>query len=296
MPQNFGILTLATRKDYVKAIGLALSLMKSNPTVERAVACHPSIFPLLKDFYHYLIPEIAGLKGFAHKVYLDRYTPFKNTLFFDSDILVYRDVLTFIERWPKVPFSSCGIYVSDGFSSFGFDRRAIIKKLGKEKLVCIDGAGHSYFSLPDAVPVFERAREITNNYADYVGNIKYADEDVMNYVMTEMGIPPVQDIGDFFSRYCSIKSGTLNIDLNKPFCGFVEISSNRWFEPCMMHFAANEAPVSYFNFLRKMFKSNGVPVGQLFLPFYVDFFDTYIRPKIRFLKKLANSAVSRKPT
>lgn len=284
MSKEFGILTLATKTDYVKAIGLALSLMKSNPAVERAVACDPSIFPLLKDFYHYLIPEVKGLKGFAHKVYLDKYTPFKKTLFFDSDILVFRDVRPFLDQWPNVPFSSCGKYVVDGFSSFGFDRKAILEKLGKERLVCIDGAGHSVFVLPDAKLVFDRAREITDNYSQYVGNIKYADEDVMNYVMTEMDIPPAENVPEFFSRYLSIKRGTLKIDLIKPYCGFVEISLNRWYEPCMMHFAANEAPYNYFRFLRVLFSHKKVPVRLLVSPFMKDFFDTHLRPILRKLK------------
>lgn len=285
MSKEFGILTLATKNDYVKAIGLALSLMKSNPAVERAVACDPSIFPLLKDFYHHLIPEVKGLKGFAHKVYLDKYTPFKKTLFLDSDILVYRSVLPFVDKWPKVPFSSTGNYVTDGFSSFGFDRKAILEKLGKEKLVCIDGAGHSVFVLPDAVPVFDRAREITANYSHFVGNIKYADEDVMNYVMTEMGIPPALNVPEFFSRYLSIKSGTLKIDLSTPYCGFVEVSLGQWYEPCMMHFAANEAPVHYFRYLSVLYGSAGLSRLVLINPFFKDCFDTYMRPYLSRLKK-----------
>jgi len=78
---SFGFLTLATRADYLKAIGLSLSLEVSNPGVPRAVACSEDLFPLLEHYFDFLVPEVKGLKGFAHKVYLDVYTPFSKTMF-----------------------------------------------------------------------------------------------------------------------------------------------------------------------------------------------------------------------
>ena len=76
---SFGILTLATPSDYLKAIGLALSLKVSNPGVPLAVACHPRIKPLLAPHFDFVIDEQPDIRGFAHKVYLDYYTPFEKT-------------------------------------------------------------------------------------------------------------------------------------------------------------------------------------------------------------------------
>jgi hypothetical protein len=89
MPE-FGVLTLATDNDYLKAIGLALSLRVTNPAVPLAIACNASVAEKAGRFFDHVIPEQAGLRGFVHKVYLDRYSPFERTLFLDSDVLVFR--------------------------------------------------------------------------------------------------------------------------------------------------------------------------------------------------------------
>ena len=93
----FGILTLATPDDYRKAIGLALSLRVSNPGVPTAVACSPKLSTRLAPYFDRVIDEDPTLRGFVHKVHLDRYSPFDDTFFFDSDVLVFRDLK------PKVP-------------------------------------------------------------------------------------------------------------------------------------------------------------------------------------------------
>src|SRR6476659_3591148 len=95
----FGILTLATPNDYLKAIGLALSVRVSNPGVPIAVACSPRVMPLVKPYFDVVVEEKAGLRGFVHKVYLDQYSPFDETVFFDSDVLVFRSVLPYVAEW-----------------------------------------------------------------------------------------------------------------------------------------------------------------------------------------------------
>jgi len=79
---EFGFLTLATKNDYLKAIGLALSIRVSNPGVPIAIACSNKVRPLVEPYFDYVIEEQAGLRGFIHKVYLDIYSPFQNTVFF----------------------------------------------------------------------------------------------------------------------------------------------------------------------------------------------------------------------
>src|SRR5512139_505628 len=140
---SFGILTLATPNDYLKAIGLALSLKVSNPGVSLAVACHPVLRPLLAPHFDFVIDERPDIRGFAHKVYLDQYTPFDKTLFFDSDVLVFKPVAPFIHEWgDDAPYVATGRYVTGGSNAFGFDRDALLQRMGWKRLVCIDGAGH----------------------------------------------------------------------------------------------------------------------------------------------------------
>jgi len=261
MPE-FGVLTLATNSDYLKAIGLALSLRVTNPDVPLAIACSASVAEKAGRFFDHVIPEQAGLRGFVHKVYLDRYSPFERTLFLDSDVLVFKDLQPFVERWKGRAYCACGDYLSEGVSPFGLDRAMVLSKIGKDRLVFIDGAGHAYFEKPACVEVFETARKVTEHYRELAGAIRYADEDVMAIAMTMLGLSPAPD-QDFLARYLSARSGTMRMDATAGVCEFIAVTTGRPFAPCMVHFAANEAAVPYTRQLLALFKKFGVPTEGL---------------------------------
>jgi len=61
---EFGILTLATEKDYLKAIGLALSVRVSNPGVPIAVACSSKVQQLLNPYFDILVDDNPDLHAF----------------------------------------------------------------------------------------------------------------------------------------------------------------------------------------------------------------------------------------
>lgn len=287
---SFGILTLCTQDDYLKAIGLALSLKVSNPGVPLAVACNPPhLKPLLAPHFDFVIDQRPDVRGFAQKVHLDHYTPFDRTLFLDSDILVFKSVAPFIKEWGDVPYVATGRYVTGGFSSFKFDRNALLQRMGWGRMVCIDGAGHAYFCKPECETIFNRAREITANYKEIAGDIRYADEDVMNIVLTEFGIvPPSRH--PFFSRHLSAKRGTLEMDASLGKCHFVQAGSSlkgQPYEPCMMHFAVNEAPLAYTRQLFKLFSKFGLPTKGLFKFWAVLFWKRHIEfPLHKALKRM----------
>lgn len=269
---SFGVLTLATPKDYQKAIGLALSLRVSNPGVPVAVACSPRVGQRVAPYFDYVIEEDPALRGFVHKVHLDRYTPFEETFFFDSDVFVFRPLDDILPDWRRHPYTACGIYVSGGISSFGLERRPLLARLGKRRLVQIDGAGHAYFRKPDCHRVFALAREITANYRDYAGDIPYADEDAMDIAMTVLDLPPMPP-GEFFSRYCSGRRGSVEMDASAGFCRFIATQTEEMQHPYMMHFAGNEAAFVYARQLHRLFRRFGVDtrglLGTAFEDFYV---------------------------
>lgn len=268
---DFGILTLATPNDYKKAIGLALSARISNPGVPLAVACSPKLAPLLKPHFDHVVDETPGLRGFVHKVHLDRYSPFDNTFFFDSDVLLFRDLRPVASQWASQPYTACGTYLRDGFSAFGLDRARVLQKIGKPELVVIDGAGHAFFHKPDCVAVFDLAREITTKHLEYCGNIKYADEDVMDIAMTILGLAPVPE-GDFFSRYVSGLPGTMSMDATQGRCTFVANKTGKVTSPHMMHFAANEAAFQYAWQLHQLFKAAKLKSSGLLMDAVNDFY------------------------
>ena len=260
---SFGILTLATQNDYLKAIGLVLSLRISNPDVKVAVACQKNVRSLLEPYFDYVVDQDPKFRGFEQKINLDKYSPFEETLFFDSDILVFRPVQPFIEQWGKGAYVACGSYVTEGKSVFGMDRCLLRNTLGKDKIVKVEGAGHGLFRKPECFEVFDKAREVTLNYQNYAGDIKYADEDAISIVMTMMDLSPTPH-GEFFSRYCSAIPGTINMDVLKGECKFIANITGRIFQPCMMHFAANEAPLFYTKQLWRLFNHFKVPTNGLF--------------------------------
>lgn len=268
---QFGILTLATPNDYRKAIGLALSARVSNPSVPLAVACSAKVGQLLAPYFDHVILEDSSLKGFEHKVHLDKYSPFEDTFFFDSDVLLFKDLRPITERWKAQSYTAIGEYLSSGFSSFGLDRKKVLAKLGKSELAVIDGAGHAYFRKPDCIKVFDLARHITAHHSEYAGNIPYADEDVLDIVMTLMDLAPAPG-HDFFSRYLTVTRGTLAMDATKGQCSFIAKHSGERLEPYMMHFASNEAPFPYAMQLYKLFKKNGVDTRGLFSEAWRDFY------------------------
>lgn len=287
---KFGFLTLATKNDYLKAIGLALSIRVSNPGVPIAIACSNKVRPLVEPYFDYVIEEQAGLRGFIHKVYLDIYSPFESTVFLDSDVLVFKSMQTFVNSWSDLPYNAVGHYETEGESAFNFDRIAYMKKFGKSKIVEIGGAGHAIYFKPRCQSVFDMARKVSHNYTEYAGNARYADEDAMNIVMTSMDIAPRSNElpGNqyFMSRHLSARSGSITMDASKGICRFVYNDTREIWEPCMMHFACNEAPVVYSIQLIRLFKKNKLPISKLVLLGIEDAIDLYVKPKLRLVKTL----------
>lgn len=276
---DFGVLTLATERDHLKAIGLALSLRVSNPGVPVAVACPASARALFTPYFDHVVDEQPGLRGFVHKVHLDRYTPFRRTVFFDSDVLVFKPLAPYVERWGERGYTACGAYMDEGLSAFGLDRRAQMARLGKPAMVTIDGAGHAYFCAPGSRALFEAARDITANFRAVAGDIPYADEDVVAIAMTMLDIPPVA-YEDFFSRYLTVRPGTLEMDASRGVCRFVADHTGQPFAPCMMHFANNEGAVEYTRQLIRLFRRFGVPREGLVHQGAADLFMTQVRYRV----------------
>lgn len=287
MDLSFGILTMATPGDFRKAIGLALSLRVSNPGVPIAVACSPKVRPLVAPHFDIVVDEDPSLRGFVHKIHMDRYSPFEETVFFDSDVLVFKPVLPAIAAWRQQPYAACGTRMVEAdclrtpatrTSSFGMDRIRMMRQLGKPSLAVIDGAGHAYFRKGASAAFFERAREVTREHDTLIGPIPFADEDVVDYVMTEMDLAPMPERG-FFSRHCSARPGTLRLDARRGTCQLVRADTGETDHPCMMHFAANEAPLEYHRQLWRLFRAAGVDTRGLLGEAYHDWYVRAVRDR-----------------
>ncbi|OYV48058.1 MAG: hypothetical protein B7X10_03645, partial [Burkholderiales bacterium 21-58-4] len=197
-----------------------------------------------------------------------------------------RPLREIIDEWRKHPYTACGVYATEGTSAFGLDRSFVLKNIGMDRLVKIDGAGHAYFRKPGCREIFDLAREITANYPDYAGNIRYADEDVMNIAMTMLGISPMPH-GSFFSRHLSAVKGTMDMDASTGRCRFVAVVTGMVQEPHMMHFAADEAPFAYMQQLRKLYRRFGLSDKGLFRMALSDFYGLQIKVPFKAAAKKA---------
>jgi hypothetical protein len=282
---DFGILTLATRDDYQKAIGLALSVKLSNPGVPIAVACPTSARPLLAPYFDFVVSDDPSIRGFEHKLHLDRYSPFENTFFFDADVLVFRDLREVYQLWSEHPYAACGRVITGGVSPFGLNRVRALSIIGREHFVCIDGAGHAFFRKPDCVPVFELARKFAVNYAEKFGvSGKLADEDVMGLALSSLNLrtmPPIP----FWSRYLSGKRGTIRMNAAESRCEMELAETGEIQRPFMMHFAANEAPFAYARQLSLLFKRFGISTRGLMSMAVQDYYVNNVKWPIRQMVK-----------
>jgi hypothetical protein len=278
---DFGVLTLATRDDYQKAIGLALSVRLSNPGVPIAVACPKSARPLLAPYFDFVISDDPSIRGFEHKLHLDRYSPFDNTFFFDADVLVFRNLLEVYQLWREHSYTACGRVITGGISPFGLDRVRALSIIGREHFVCIDGAGHAFFRKPDCFPVFELAREFATNYAKKFGvSGKLADEDVMGLALSSLNLKTMPGI-PFWSRYLSGKRGTVKMNAAESTCEMELAETGEIQHPYMMHFAANEAPFAYARQLSLLFKRFGISTRGLMSMAIRDYYVTDVEWPIR---------------
>src|SRR5262249_7300035 len=59
--------------------------------------------------------------------------------------------------------------------------------------------------------------------------------------------------GEFWSRHCSARRGTILMNATRGECSFRSATSGEIQRPLMMHFAAREAPLFYGAQLRRLF-------------------------------------------
>lgn len=254
-----GILTMCYDADWQKAIAMRLTLKARSPQLPVAVVAPPSLRARIEPHFDIFIEEKPGIKGFRHKLFLDQYSPFERTFFLDADMFVMRDLSKLIEEWAGSGFAARGRTRTGGFSSFGLDRKRIMDRLGKQEFYCVGGAGHYYFEKPACLPIFERAREVLNDYASWAPGARVADEDIFGIVMTERDHAPVRSkqIVGFIK---AAKPETLDFDPVAGRCSYTDLEGDP-LQPYLMHFPRNMTPWTYHRMMRRICSRFGGPTG-----------------------------------
>jgi len=244
--------------DWHKAIGLSLSLRRRCPGLPIAAVASPALQERLKPYFDFVVNERPDVRGFAHKLYLEEYSPFTKTLFVDADMLVMRDLRLLMEQWSGCGFTARGRLLDGGVSNFNLDRRAILDRLGKDRFSCVDGAGHYYFERPACYAVFSRAREILSDYGRWAPGARVADEDLIGIVMTERDIPPFACKKQVVGFIKAIRGRPIEFDVLKGRCSYTDLAGDH-VEPFLLHFPANMSPITYHGMLQVLSRTGGGP-------------------------------------
>ena len=166
--RTFGFLTIAFGKKYRKiARNLIISYKKYGNTAPFCVVTDKKT-KQVKDF-DYIIETKPLDKGFFNKLWLDKYSPFYNTVFLDADCLVFNNISSCFSGLKEfnMPFSPLGknLVISDLDNCVGYFDFDKTKEFDLKYTYIFNG-GFYYFN-KNSSGIFQTARRIASSEKDY---------------------------------------------------------------------------------------------------------------------------------
>lgn len=241
-----GIITIALgEKRYIEmAKMLALSLLKTNPGIKRAIISDAGKdeFKNLFDIY---IPSDTTLgNGISQKLYLDKYTPFEETLFIDSDCLVFNALDDMITLCRKHAFVVFGDQINSG--EWYMDVAEMCKKFNLPSIPLFNGGTYYFNDMTIATGIYNQARLLKANYADlgfkeFRGSIN--EEPLVAVAMAINNVEAVEDYGIGMRTPIGI-NGPLKIDVLNKECTFTK--EGLMVKPVIMHFAGSYSKAFHY--------------------------------------------------
>jgi hypothetical protein len=154
-------------------------------------------------------------KGFSPKLHLDKLAPEGQTLFIDSDCLIYGNISRVFEKFSGHAVSVVGGYISSG-EWFG-DVTAICKKFNVKQLPKFNGGIYYIENGDRASLVYTLARKLETQYDD-IGFVRLRnrpnDEVIMALAMELSKEKPVTDDGSILAEFINFQSGIKSDLLN----------------------------------------------------------------------------------
>jgi len=265
-----GVLTLAfgASKFIEMAKSLGRSLQLHDPLLPRAVVTDSSD-PGLKNLYTEIIPYHPEYgTNVRQKVMLDRYSPYQETLFVDSDCLAVRGLDSFWQAFQSSEFGACGgRTLRSGEVDIYLDVEFFLRHFNLESLAKFNGGIYYFKKSPSALAVFETARDImfrfeNNGFKSFRGDGP-CDEAIYSVAMaihkiglTDMGI------GGMWTPYNAV--GPIVVDIVNGVCEFSK--QGRALKPDIIHFASITEEVKYLRECRKLERfcngKSGMPIGD----------------------------------
>lgn len=154
-----------------------------------------------------LKPNELGV-GFSPKLHLDKLAPQGQTLFIDSDCLIYGNLLPLFAKFKGHYVSVVGDYISSG-EWFG-DVAVVCKKYNVGHLPKFNGGIYYLENGPIAAKVYKTARELEKQY-DEIGFVRLRgrpnDEVLMALAMQLNNQQPINDDGSILAEFVNFQSG-----------------------------------------------------------------------------------------
>ncbi len=209
------VITIATgKKLYVDlAINLARSFWYWNNNTDIN-------FYIVTDREEYLTSDVRQFsktiniaenelgKGFTPKLFLDQLAPSGQTLFIDSDCLVYGDLTPVFEKFKDHNVSVIGNFISKG-EWFG-NIEQICDQFNIPHLPKFNGGVYYLENGEIASRVYQKARELESSY-DQIRFVRLRgrpnDEVLMAVAMQLFGQEPVKEDGTIMAEFVNFQSG-----------------------------------------------------------------------------------------
>ena len=179
---------------YLKqAVALARSIRLHNPTLSIAIVTNLE-HPWIEEYFDQRIDydeEYGDI--FEQKLYLNDYSPYEQTLYIDSDCLVYGSLIAAERHLSNFEFWMPGENLSSDYNPYwGIEAKDWCARLGLETIPRFN-AGVFYFNQMElAKSVFDYARKAIEDYDSwgirYVSGGKKTDEPCFSLGMAQAGV------------------------------------------------------------------------------------------------------------
>lgn len=221
-----GIITLAYGHERFmeQARSLAHSLQLHAPQLPRTLITDSDNSEIRSQFTEVIPYQPAFGSGVRQKLYLDRYSPYEETLFIDSDCLVLGALDSFWASFAGQYFGVPGFrYLQKGSTDPYFDVDYVMEKLNVTSVPKFNGGSYYFTRSPKATAFFDSARSILDDWRVLrLGQFRRDgpnDETVYSLAMAIHGIGPTFMGSGGMWTPCGYK-GQLLLDALNGTCSF----------------------------------------------------------------------------
>ena len=234
------VMAYGSARFHAQAADLARSLRLHSPNLPIAVVTDRPAEPVFGKLFDHVVPLPSDSPPDCRpKLDLDLLSPFRHTLYLDSDSLAFRDVTFVFDRHRHRDFVVLGRQISEGHW-YG-DVRSLCRLAGAPRIPQFNG-GVLYFA--DTVvthTVFGRARELAECY-DELGLARFnggvSDEPLLAVALAENGIEAEPGDAETSVTLLGLQGEPL-LDMAGGRASFVKNGRN--VAPAIVHFAAEYA-------------------------------------------------------